>query len=40
MVPARSPLAMLADITTNPQWAWLQPLYRLIADIDHAIDSD
>ena len=38
--PARSPLALLADITTNPQWAWLQPLYRLIADIDHAIDSD
>ena len=36
--PARSPLALLADITTNRHWTWLQPLYRLIADIDHAID--
>jgi len=23
--------------TTSPEWAWLQPLYRLIADVDHAL---
>src|SRR5205807_1739362 len=22
---------------TSPEWAWLQPLYRLIADVDHAL---
>jgi hypothetical protein len=32
----QSPLALLRQITTDPQWAWLQPLYQLIADIDHA----
>lgn len=38
--PLKSPLALLQEITSDPDWAWLQPLYRLIADIDHAIDSD
>jgi len=38
--PEQSPLALLSAITTRQEWAWLQPLYRLIADIDHAIDSD
>jgi hypothetical protein len=27
----------LQQITTSPEWAWLQPLYRLIADLDHAL---
>lgn len=31
-----SPLALLQRITTDPEWSWLQPLYQLIADIDHA----
>jgi hypothetical protein len=35
--PAVSPLQRLHEITTSPEWAWLQPLYRLIADIDHAL---
>lgn len=34
--PPESPLALLNRITTDPQWAWLQPLYQLIADVDHA----
>lgn len=32
-----SPLERLQQITSDPQWQWLQPLYRLIADIDHAL---
>jgi hypothetical protein len=35
--PPASPLERLQQITTDPEWAWLQPLYRLIADIDHAL---
>ncbi len=35
--PPASPLERLRQITTSPQWEWLQPLYRLIADIDHAL---
>ena len=35
--PPASPLERLRQITTSPEWAWLQPLYRLIADIDHAL---
>ncbi len=35
--PPASPLERLKQITTSPEWAWLQPLYRLIADIDHAV---
>lgn len=34
--PSASPLALLQQISNDPLWAWLQPLYRLIADIDHA----
>jgi hypothetical protein len=33
---AQSPLALLQQIARDPQWQWLQPLYQLIADIDHA----
>ncbi|MGH8277031.1 MAG: hypothetical protein ACRETH_10095, partial [Steroidobacteraceae bacterium] len=32
-----SPLERLQQITSDPQWQWLQPLYRLIADVDHAL---
>lgn len=32
----QSPLALLRQITEDPQWAWLRPLYQLIADVDHA----
>jgi hypothetical protein len=32
-----SPLERLERITRDPEWAWLAPLYRLIADIDHAL---
>jgi hypothetical protein len=35
--PPASPLQRLQQITTSPEWAWLQPLYRLIADLDHAL---
>jgi hypothetical protein len=35
--PPASPLERLQQITTSPEWLWLQPLYRLIADIDHAL---
>ena len=35
--PPSSPLERLHQITTSPEWEWLQPLYRLIADIDHAL---
>ena len=35
--PPASPLQRLHHITNDPEWAWLQPLYRLIADIDHAL---
>lgn len=33
--PSVPPLSLLHQISNDPQWAWLQPLYRLIADIDH-----
>ena len=35
--PPASPARALQQITTSPEWAWLQPLYRLIADLDHAL---
>jgi hypothetical protein len=35
--PPATPLERLQQITTSPEWAWLQPLYRLIADLDHAL---
>jgi len=35
--PTRSPLELLREITTSAEWAWLQPLYALIADIDQAL---
>jgi hypothetical protein len=38
--PAGSPLELLNQITTSEQWAWLRSLYRLIADIDHAMDDE
>jgi hypothetical protein len=36
-LPLASPLERLKHITTDPAWAWLQPLYALIADVDHAL---
>jgi hypothetical protein len=35
--PPATPLERLAQITTSPEWQWLQPLTRLIADLDHAL---
>lgn len=35
--PPASPLERLREITTDPAWAWLRPLYGLIADVDHAL---
>jgi hypothetical protein len=35
--PPATPLQRLKEITTSAEWAWLQPLYRLIADLDHAL---
>jgi hypothetical protein len=35
--PPATPLQRLQEITTSAEWAWLQPLYRLIADLDHAL---
>src|SRR5262245_6379766 len=32
----QSPLALLKQIIEDPEWAWLRPLYQLIADVDHA----
>jgi hypothetical protein len=37
--PPATPLERLQQITTSPEWAWLQPLYGLIADVDHALAS-
>lgn len=31
----QSPLHLLQQIMNDERWAWLQPLYRLIVDIDH-----
>lgn len=36
----QSPLALLQQIMNDARWAWLQPLYRLIVDIDHATDRE
>jgi hypothetical protein len=38
--PAASPLELLKQITSSLEWAWLQPLYQLIADVDHAMHTD
>jgi len=35
--PPATPLERLKQITGSPEWAWLQPLYGLIADVDHAL---
>src|ERR1700757_3390398 len=35
--PPASPLERLQQITTSPEWAWLQPFYRLIADLGPAL---
>lgn len=35
-----SPLELVKAITTDEAWAWLRPLYTLIADIDHALAGD
>ncbi len=37
--PAQSPLSLLRAIQEDPSWAWLKPLYQLVADIDHAADD-
>ena len=40
-MPPASPLERLHRIAgDDPEWAWLQPLYRLIADIDHALGHE
>jgi hypothetical protein len=35
--PPATPVERLQQITSDPSWAWLQPLYGLIADVDHAL---
>jgi hypothetical protein len=35
-----SPLELVKAITTGEEWAWIRPLYGLIADIDHALAGD
>lgn len=35
--PMATPLERLRQITGSPEMQWLQPLYALIADIDHAL---
>jgi hypothetical protein len=35
-----SPLELVKAITTSEEWAWIRPLYGLIADIDHALAGD
>jgi hypothetical protein len=35
-----SPMMLLQQMSNDPEWAWLQPLYRLIADIDHAAHDE
>ena len=35
--PPATPLERLQQIRSDPAWAWLQPLYGLIADVDHAL---
>ena len=38
--PAQSPLSLLRQIQEDPNWSWLQPLYQLVADIDHAMSEN
>lgn len=35
-----SPLELVNAITNSEEWAWLRPLYGLIADIDHALAGE
>jgi len=35
-----SPLELVKAIMTDEEWAWLRPLYALIADIDHALAGE
>ena len=35
-----SPLELVNAITNSEEWAWLRPLYSLIADIDHALEGE
>jgi hypothetical protein len=35
--PLASPMERLQQISADPEWVWLRPLYQLIADIDHAL---
>lgn len=35
----QSPFELMREITTSEDWAWLRPLYALIADMDHAFDG-
>lgn len=37
LAPPATPLERLQQIRSDPAWAWLQPLYGLIADVDHAL---
>jgi hypothetical protein len=37
LAPPATPIERLQQITSDPAWAWLQPLYSLIADVDHAL---
>jgi hypothetical protein len=37
LAPPATPIERLKQITSDPAWAWLQPLYGLIADLDHAL---
>ena len=37
LAPPATPLERLQQITSDPDWVWLQPLYSLIADVDHAL---
>jgi hypothetical protein len=35
-----SPLELVGAILTAEEWAWLRPLYSLIADINHALAGE
>jgi len=35
--PPSTPIERLRRITQDAEWAWLRPLYGMIADIDHAL---
>jgi len=39
-LPGRSGVALLDRLLNDPEWAWLRPLSKLIAELDEALARD